>query len=77
MKPGPLHAVDTPDDADGSTVELPRGGFLPIRLGVTTPNPDDPLAVVAVGPAGAGRREVLAGLLELDPAMLEIGRAHV
>ena len=72
MKPGPLHAVDVPDDADGSTVELPRGGFLPIRLGVTTPNPDDPLAVVAAGPAGAGRREVLAGLLELDPAMLAV-----
>ena len=35
MKPVPLHAVDVPDDADGSTVELPRGGFLPIRLGVT------------------------------------------
>ncbi|MGC1214542.1 MAG: hypothetical protein WA890_25185, partial [Micromonospora sp.] len=72
MKPGPLHAVDLPDDAGEPTVELPRGGFLPSRLGVTTPHPDDPLAVVAAGPADAGRRELLAGLLELDPAMLAV-----
>ncbi|MEH1097874.1 hypothetical protein [Micromonospora sp. CPCC 205561] len=68
-KPGPLPAVDVPDDTAGAA-ELPRRGRLPTRLGVTEPGPEEPLAVVAVGPAGAGRSEVLARLLRLDPGML-------
>ncbi|MDM4722690.1 hypothetical protein QTQ03_24970 [Micromonospora sp. WMMA1363] len=33
---------------------------------------DEPLGVLAVGPAGAGRAEVLGALLRLDPAMLAV-----
>ncbi|RLK23269.1 hypothetical protein DER29_1129 [Micromonospora sp. M71_S20] len=71
MKPGPLPAVDRPDDMAGAA-ELPRRDRLPVRLGVTEPRPEEPLAVIGVGPAGAGRREVLARLLQLDPAMLAV-----
>jgi hypothetical protein len=39
---------------------------------VTEPGPEEPLAVVAVGPAGAGRAELLAGVLQLDPGMLTV-----
>ena len=62
MKPGPLPAVDVPDDLAGQPI-CRRAGPLPTRVGVTRPAPDEPLAVVAVGPAGAGRRAVLAALL--------------
>ncbi|SCL20640.1 hypothetical protein GA0070624_2059 [Micromonospora rhizosphaerae] len=72
MKPGPVPAFAVPDDAGGPTVELPRGAPLPVRLGVTTPNPDEPLAVVAAGPSGADRRELLAALLGLEPEMLAV-----
>ncbi|MGC5020435.1 hypothetical protein [Micromonospora sp. DT47] len=71
MKPGPLRSAHVPDDASESTQRLCRGP-LPTRLGVTAPCPDEPLAVVAAGPAGAGRREVLAALLGLEPAMLAV-----
>jgi hypothetical protein len=71
MKPGPLPAVDVPDDMAG-TAKPPHCGPLPTRLGVTEPRPEEPLAVVAVGPAGAGRPEVLAGVLRLDPGMLAV-----
>ncbi|MBM0239376.1 hypothetical protein JNW88_23560, partial [Micromonospora sp. ATA32] len=70
MKQGPLRAVDVPDPS-GPT-DLPRCGPLPTRLGVTEPGPDEPLAVVAAGPAGAGRREVLSGVLGLPPGMLTV-----
>ncbi|WP_320065040.1 hypothetical protein [Micromonospora sp. RTGN7] len=39
---------------------------------MTESRPDDPLGVVAVGPAGAARREVLAALLGRAPAMLAV-----
>ncbi|MEU6073387.1 hypothetical protein [Micromonospora sp. NPDC047074] len=71
MKPGPLPAVDVPDDMAGAA-GLPRWGRLPTRLGVTEPGPEEPLAVVAMGPAGAGRPEVLARLLQTDPGMLGV-----
>ncbi|SCL53045.1 hypothetical protein GA0070606_2060 [Micromonospora citrea] len=71
MMPGPLPAVDVPDDPAGAATR-PHRGPLPTRLGVTEPGPEEPLAVVAVGPAGAGRPEVLAGLLRLEPAMLTV-----
>ncbi|MFE9691483.1 hypothetical protein [Micromonospora sp. NPDC005806] len=70
MKPGPVPSVDTPDP--GGPAEAPRCAPLPARLGVTEPRPEEPLAVVVAGPAGAGRRELLAGLLNLDPAMLAV-----
>ena len=66
MKPGPLHHLVTPDGSAGP----PGAGPLPERLGVTATSPREPLAVIAAGPAGAGRAEVLAALLELDPGML-------
>ncbi|MER7416539.1 hypothetical protein ABT346_07090 [Micromonospora peucetia] len=69
MKPGRLPAVDMPDDMAGAA-PLPRRWWLPAELGVTVPRPEEPLAVIGVGPAGAGRSEVLARLLQLDPAML-------
>ncbi|MFF5171471.1 hypothetical protein ACFY3U_02410 [Micromonospora sp. NPDC000089] len=71
MQSGPLRSVDSSDDPDEATQRLSRGS-MPTRLGVTTPLPDAPLAVVAAGPAGAGRREVLAALIGLDPAMLVV-----
>ncbi|NYH45252.1 hypothetical protein HNR22_004979 [Micromonospora jinlongensis] len=71
MKQGPLPSVDSPDDTTGPT-DLPSCGPLPTRVGVTGPAPEEPLGVVAVGPAGAERRAVLATLLKLDPVMLTV-----
>ncbi|SCE66932.1 P-loop NTPase family protein [Micromonospora chokoriensis] len=71
MKQGPLPSVDSPDDMAGPA-DLPTCGPLPTRVGVTGPAPDEPLGVVAVGPAGADRRAVLATLLGLDPVMLTV-----
>jgi hypothetical protein len=70
MKPGPLPPVDVP--GAGGSAELPRRAPVPARAGVPAPGPDAPLAVVVAGPAGAGRREVLAGLLGLEPGMLAV-----
>ncbi len=70
MKPGTLRSVDVPDP--GVPAEPPRCAPLPSRLRATEPGPDEPLAVVAAGPAGAGRRELLAGLLGLEPGMLAV-----
>ncbi|MER5453868.1 hypothetical protein ABT008_03715 [Micromonospora sp. NPDC002389] len=67
MKPGPLHDLGTPDDATGPPGHRP----FPDRLGVTV-DPREPLGVVAVGPAGAGRANVLAALLDLDAGMLTV-----
>ncbi|MEH0843046.1 hypothetical protein V6U81_11735 [Micromonospora sp. CPCC 205711] len=75
MKPGPFPGVDVPDGAPQGPVgpvDLPRCGPLPTRLGVTEPAPDEPLAVVAAGPAGAARREVLAALLGVPSGMLDV-----
>ncbi|SCG39060.1 P-loop NTPase family protein [Micromonospora inositola] len=72
MKPGPRPAVDVPDDAGESTQRLCHWP-LPTRLPVTpAPGPDERLAVVAAGPAGAGRREVLAALLDLPAGVLAV-----
>ncbi|MET8230312.1 hypothetical protein ABZS77_06485 [Micromonospora sp. NPDC005298] len=71
MKQGPLPSVDSSDDVSGHT-DLPSCGPLPTRTGVTGPAPEEPLGVVAVGPAGAERRTVLATLLGLDPVMLTV-----
>ncbi|MEU9504743.1 hypothetical protein AB0D32_00480 [Micromonospora sp. NPDC048170] len=68
---GPLPAVDVPDDMAGAA-GLPRRGRQPAGPGATEPRPEEPLAVIGVGPAGAGRSEVLARLLQLDPAMLAV-----
>ncbi|WBB70663.1 hypothetical protein [Micromonospora sp. WMMD812] len=71
MKPGPLPSVDVPDDLPGPG-DLPRGAPLPTRLGVSHPGSEESLGVLTVGPAGAGRRDVLATLLGLDPALLGV-----
>ncbi|MDG4779457.1 hypothetical protein O7614_07330 [Micromonospora sp. WMMD961] len=71
MKQGPLPSVDSPDDMAGPA-DLPTCGPLPTRIGVTGPTPAEPLGVVAVGPAGADRRAVLATLVGLDPVMLTV-----
>ncbi|MET7750331.1 hypothetical protein [Micromonospora sp. NPDC005367] len=71
MKPGPRPAVDVPGDLPGPR-DVPRCAPLPTRVGVATPGSDEPLGVLAVGPAGAGRRAVLATLLDLDPALLSV-----
>ncbi|MDG4792888.1 hypothetical protein [Micromonospora sp. WMMD1082] len=68
MKPGPLHDLGTPDDAAGP----PGHGPFPERLGVSSTGAGEPLAVVAAGPADAGRASVLAALLDLDAAMLAV-----
>lgn len=71
MKQGPLPSVDSPDDM-ASPADAPSCGPLPTRVGVAAPSPGEPLGVVAVGPAGAERRAVLATLLGLDPVMLTV-----
>ncbi|MEO3770048.1 hypothetical protein [Micromonospora sp. B9E7] len=71
MKQGPLPSIDSPDDMAGPA-DLPICGPLPTRVGVTGATPAEPLGVVAVGPAGADRRAVLATLLGLDPVMLTV-----
>lgn len=70
MTPGPLRAVEMP--GPGGSAEPPRRAALPAPGAVPTPGPDEPLAVVAAGPAGAGRRQVLAALLGLEPGMLAV-----
>ncbi|MFE2612436.1 hypothetical protein ACFXA2_02335 [Micromonospora chalcea] len=70
MTPGPLPSVDVPDPR--RQAGPPGCAPLPTRLGVTTPGPGDPMAVVVAGPAGAGRREVIAGLLGIDSATLAV-----
>ncbi|MFF3854070.1 hypothetical protein [Micromonospora sp. NPDC002575] len=71
MKPGPLPGVDVPDEPGGPAAP-PRCAPLPTRLGVTEPSAGEPIAVVAAGPSGAARREVLAALLELAPERLAV-----
>ncbi|MFI7433082.1 hypothetical protein [Micromonospora haikouensis] len=71
MKPGPLPGVDVPDEPGGPAVP-PRCAPLPTRLGVTEPPAGEPIAVVAAGPAGAARRDVLAALLGLAPERLAV-----
>ncbi|MEV4199465.1 hypothetical protein [Micromonospora globbae] len=71
MKPGPLSSVGVPGDLPGPG-DMPRCTPLPTRVGVGTPGPDELLGVVAVGPDGAGRRAVLATLLDVDPALLAV-----
>ncbi|WP_405094652.1 hypothetical protein [Micromonospora sp. NBC_01412] len=71
MQPGPLPSADVSDEPSGPAGP-PRCGPTHTRLGVTEPRPDDPLAVVAAGPAGAARRDVLASLLGLAPGMLAV-----
>ncbi len=70
MTPGPLPSVDVPDPR--RQAGPPGCAPLPTRLGAATPGPDDPMAVVVAGPAGAGRREVIAGLLGIDSATLAV-----
>ncbi|MEU8020907.1 hypothetical protein AB0B88_01675 [Micromonospora haikouensis] len=71
MKPGPLPGVDVPDEPGGPAAP-PRRAPLPTRLGVTEPPAGEPIAVVAAGPAGAARRDVLAALLGLAPERLAV-----
>ena len=59
-----------PPDVTGDAA--PAWALLPTALGVTEPGNDEPLAVLAVGPAGASRREVVAALLDLAPELLVV-----
>ncbi|WBB56763.1 hypothetical protein [Verrucosispora sp. WMMD573] len=68
MKPGPLHHLGTPDDAAGPHGRRP----FPERLGVSSTDAHEPVAVVAAGPADASRTGVLATLLELDSGLLAV-----
>ncbi|MER7457588.1 hypothetical protein [Micromonospora sp. NPDC126480] len=54
------------------SADLPHGRPLPARSGAPAPGAEEPLGVVAAGPAGAGRAGLLAALLQLDPAMLAV-----
>ncbi|WP_244948869.1 hypothetical protein [Micromonospora endolithica] len=60
-----------PHDASGAD-DAARCRPLPARIGVTRCGPGEPLAVIAAGPAGAGRTALLADLLLLDPAVLAV-----
>ncbi|MBM7081272.1 hypothetical protein ACN267_18525 [Micromonospora sp. WMMD734] len=72
MKPGPLSEVDMTDDPSDhpDAAGLPSHGPLPAHPWAVEVDPDEPLAVVAAGPAGAARREVLAALLGVPSGML-------
>ncbi|MEV0002199.1 hypothetical protein AB0H28_07925 [Micromonospora sp. NPDC050980] len=70
MRPGPLPSVDVPEH--GGRGEPSRCAPLPTRLGAVEPGPGEPLAVVVAGPAGAGRRELIAGLLGSDAGTLVV-----
>ncbi|BCJ58269.1 hypothetical protein [Micromonospora endophytica] len=68
MMPGPLHHLGTPDDS-----ARPAGpGLFPERLVVGRTGPDEPIEVIATGPADAGRAGVLAALSDLDVEMLDV-----
>ncbi|MEU5907818.1 hypothetical protein ABZ780_26015 [Micromonospora sp. NPDC047467] len=71
MQQGPLPSVDSSANL-ASPANLPTCGPLPDEVGVTGPGSQEPLGVVAVGPAGADRRAVLATLVGLDPVMLTV-----
>jgi hypothetical protein len=71
MQQGPLPSLDSSDDM-ASSADLPNCAPLPTELDVPGPRADEPLGVVAVGPAGADRRAVLATLVGLDPVMLTV-----
>ncbi|MFY1626944.1 hypothetical protein ACN268_27660 [Micromonospora sp. WMMD735] len=72
MQPGPLPGVDMTDDPSDhpDAVGLPARGPIPAEPPAAEADPDEPLAVVAAGPAGAARREVLAALLGVPAGML-------
>lgn len=71
MMSGQLRNSGAPDATTDPTV-APEYPALPTTLGVTEPGPDEPLAVVATGPAGPARREVLAALLDVAPTVLAV-----
>ncbi|MEE6257922.1 hypothetical protein [Plantactinospora sonchi] len=71
----PPHPVGVPERSGGAPE--PVGDFAVRRTVLRAhpampPAPDEPLAVVAVGPAGADRRAVLAGLLGIRPSALRM-----
>ncbi|MFG1711985.1 hypothetical protein [Micromonospora sp. NPDC049203] len=70
MTPGPLPSVDVPEPRRRAQ----RSGRVPqpARPVVTTAGPDDPSVVVVAGPAGANRRELIAGLLRAEAATLAV-----
>ncbi|MEU3452970.1 hypothetical protein ABZ671_05115 [Micromonospora sp. NPDC006766] len=70
MKPDSLPSVGVPDRS--GPAESSRCTPLAACREAAEPGPDDPLAVVVTGPAGAGRRELLAGLLGVAPGMLTV-----
>ncbi|SCL19652.1 hypothetical protein [Micromonospora inyonensis] len=61
----PADALDAPVDPDAMDASTPQRGTEPAE-GVRVA-PDEPLAVIATGPAGAARRDVLAALLDVPP----------
>ena len=68
MEPGARRpAADLDRDQPRTTVPVPAPRPHSGRTG-----PDEPLAVIATGPADAGRREVLAALLETDLATVTV-----
>ncbi|MGA3525834.1 hypothetical protein [Melissospora conviva] len=68
MEPGARRpATDLNHDRLRSTVSVPAPRPHSGRTG-----PDEPLAVIVTGPAGAGRRAVLAALLETDLAAVTV-----
>lgn len=68
MKPGPLHHLGTPDEP----AEPPGQRPSPEPPGAQGGDAREPVAVIAAGPAGAGRAGVLATLLDIDPGMLSV-----
>ncbi|WP_329107887.1 hypothetical protein OG792_05335 [Micromonospora sp. NBC_01699] len=76
---GSATGPDRPRDTPGPAAVRPEPGTAPTRPGrprvdeaLVDAAPDEPLAVVAVGPAGAGRAAVIAALLGADETDLRV-----
>jgi hypothetical protein len=72
MESTPLHAVAIPDLARAGSGGPPLGGPLRVPANLGEPTPDEPLAVVAAGPAASGRGAVLGALLGTSAPLLRV-----
>jgi hypothetical protein len=75
MESNPLHTVVASDPASVvETAQQPESGPLCFGARLGEPEPDEPLAVVAAGPHGGGRSDVVAALLGTGTAALRVPR---
>jgi hypothetical protein len=72
MESTPLHAVAMPDPDHAGSGYPPVRGPLRVPANLGEPAPDEPLAVVAAGPAASGRGAVLGALLGANAPLLRV-----